>query len=188
MTPTASPTRKRWNGFSVWCAKRGWSSAARAASTSPARCGSPKSWARATPSSRSSPTPARATSPSSSTAVFWPRRGCRSRRGCSVLLDLGDVAFGEEVSAHVLVECLVHAPQVFEAHDRVLDLLVAVVLEDAPELLIGRGLSALVVPVDRLQLLLHRLHRAREVERLFAHLRVVLVPLSACCHWLYLRL
>src|SRR5947209_2296873 len=100
-----------------------------------------------------------------------------------LLLDLGDVALGEEVRAHVSVEDGVDAAQVFQRHHGMLDLLVAVVREDAPELLVLRHLDALVIPVNGLQFLLQRLQRARKVERLLAHLLVALVPLCARSHF-----
>src|SRR5262249_12658842 len=62
-----------------------------------------------------------------------------------------DRAFGEQIAAELTVEGRVVAPQPLERHGRVLLLVVAVVLEDRPELVVGAGDRPLVVPVDRLE-------------------------------------
>src|SRR4051794_25401516 len=57
-----------------------------------------------------------------------------------LLFYLKDVALGEEVGTHVFVENGVDAAEVFERHHGVLNLLVAVVGEDAAELFVLRHL------------------------------------------------
>src|SRR5882757_2332224 len=88
--------------------------------------------------------------------VAVPAVGCGGRLLAAVFddgLDLGDGRLGEEVSAQMPGELGIAAAQPFQHHGGVLLLLVAIVLEDGPQLGIGRGLGALVVPVDGLQLL-----------------------------------
>ena len=56
------------------------------------------------------------------------------------------------------------AAEPFQRHGRVLLFLVAVVLEDGAQLGIARGLGALIVPVDRLELFHQRDDRAMLVD------------------------
>ncbi len=90
-------------------------------------------------------------------------------------LDRQDRAGGEQVGAQVLVELGVVAAEPLQRHRRVLLLLVAVVGEDGGELGVVGGVDALVVPVDRLQLLHDRHDRPMVVDRRRTELAVVLV-------------
>jgi hypothetical protein len=60
----------------------------------------------------------------------------------------------------------------------VLFLLVAIVLDDRPELVVGRPFGPLVVPIDRLQLLLDRDQGAMLVD--CQRFEIVFVQRSAC--------
>jgi hypothetical protein len=71
----------------------------------------------------------------------------------------------EQDFAQLAVEHRIVAPDPFERHRRMLDLLVAVVRENRAKIGIGAGVDALVVPVDRLQLLDQRDDRAMEIHR-----------------------
>ena len=80
------------------------------------------------------------------------------------LLDLEDVAVGEEVGAQHLVELRVVAAQPLEGHGEVLLLLVAVVGEHLGQLGVGGRRDPLVVPVDGLELLHDRHDRPVAVD------------------------
>src|SRR5262245_2850889 len=69
------------------------------------------------------------------------------------LLAADDRSFGEEIGAQRRVELRVVTAQPLERHGRVLLLLVAVVGEDLPQLVVLARIDALIVPVDRFQLL-----------------------------------
>ena len=82
-SPIRSPTRRRCRSSSTCWSTRGCAWAARPASMSRARSGSPRTWAPATPSSPCCATTARAISPSCSTRNSCARRSCRCRPGSS---------------------------------------------------------------------------------------------------------
>src|SRR5215472_11860397 len=71
------------------------------------------------------------------------------------LLSRDEGAGGKEVFLEVRVHGGVAPPVPLEEHGEVLLLLVAVVSQDGLQVLIGRRVDALIVPVGRLQLLLH---------------------------------
>ena len=81
-------------------------------------------------------------------------RGLAAAGGGRLVAD--DRALLEQVCAHLLLEAGRLPAQPFQHHHGVLALLVAVVGEDGLQLGIAGGVDALVVPVDRLQLLLQR--------------------------------
>ena len=81
ISPIRSPTRRRCRSSSTSSCRKGCCSAARPASISPARSGSPANWAPATRSSRSSAIPARATPPNCSIRPSCARRTCPFRTG-----------------------------------------------------------------------------------------------------------
>src|SRR5262249_43135237 len=130
----------------------------------------------ATPPPRSPPTPgprrARGRAADGSRRHLRPQAADRERPRaaavpCSRFVLLGrDRALGEQVAAQLTVQRRVVAPQPLERHRRVLLLVVAVVLEDRPELVVGGCDRPLVVPVDRLELLHDRDGRAVTVDRL----------------------
>src|SRR5262249_39701960 len=78
-------------------------------------------------------------------------------------LDGGDRRIGEEVGAQGPVPWGHVAPHPLEVHDRVLDLLVAVVGQHGAKALVLARRPALVVPVDGLDLLLQARERADRV-------------------------
>src|SRR5262249_24385630 len=78
----------------------------------------------------------------------------------------GDRACAEQVLAQLSVEGGVVAAQPLERYRRVLFLVVPVVLEDRPQLVVVAGGGALVVPVDRLELLHDRDGRSMAIDRL----------------------
>src|SRR5262245_17784882 len=97
-------------------------------------------------------------------------------------LDADDRALGEQVRAQHLVDLRVVAAEPLEGHRGVFLLLVTVVRQDLLELLVLRGVDALVVPVDGLQLLAQRRDRAVAVDRLRAEQLRVLVQSYARRH------
>jgi hypothetical protein len=111
-------------------------------------------------------------------------------------LDRRDRALREEVLAQEAIELRVATAQPLQRHGGVLLLLVAVVGQDRPELRIVAGVDALVVPVDRLELLHERddgpviLHRLRpepllrfvELRAAAGHARTPFSPGLASCY------
>ena len=81
------------------------------------------------------------------------------------LLDLGDRLGGEQVGPQVGVEDRIVPAQPLEGHRGVLLLLVAIVREHCCQALVAGGGDPLVVPVDRLELLLDRRDRPVPVDR-----------------------
>src|SRR5262245_19727100 len=72
---------------------------------------------------------------------------------CGGFLAADDRSCGEEIGAQRRVELRIVTAQPLECHGGVLLLLVAVVGEDLAQLVVLGGVDALIVPVDRLQLL-----------------------------------
>ena len=79
------------------------------------------------------------------------------------------------IGFHVLVQFRVVAAQPLQHHHGVLFLLVAVVLHDGAQLGIVRGLGALVVPIDSLELLHQRDDGAVMIDDLGTELPGILV-------------
>ena len=94
-----------------------------------------------------------------------PRRAALTAAG-SGLLQRDQRAAREEVLLEVRVHRGVPPPVPLEQHGEVLLLLVAVVGQDVLQILVGRRVDALIVPVGRLQLFLHGGERPVVVEGL----------------------
>src|SRR5580698_10809552 len=119
---------------------------------------------------------------------FWayssrPMRSLRSSlcmaAVCISVFTVLDGSIFEKVFAQFVVEALVLAAYPLQHHGRVLDLLVAVMGEDARQFLVLAGGDPLVVPVHRFQFFHQRHHGAVEVPHFVCHLldRLV-IPLA----------
>src|SRR5262245_18512782 len=93
------------------------------------------------------------------------------------LLAADDRSFGEEIGAERHVELRIVTAEPLERHGGVLLLLVTVVGEDLAELVVLAGVDALIVPVDRLELLAQRRGGAGALDGLlFQQLGVFVQP------------
>src|SRR5262245_59702877 len=108
-------------------------------------------------------------------------RACARARTCAALpdrLDLVNRLAREKIALQILIPFGHVAPEPLEHHAGVLDLLIAVVCNDAAQRVVLRRRPPLVIPVDRFELLLQALERAMEVARSLAQLRLWFVKLA----------
>src|SRR2546430_515746 len=85
----------------------------------------------------------------------------------SALVEGSDVAVREQDLSKRLRELRVVSAQPLERHHRVLDLFVAVMDEHALQRVVGARLGALLIPIDRFELLDQRDDATMEIARLF---------------------